>query len=233
MRERLLNIPYDVCKYICNEYADSGIPNVSKTHWLDDRPNIILIRCNPIYVTNDMQPYDDWMVVANQDKIEVFEMTVDPKTRRKGIANLMPQVYYGNIRPHNWVDWRLAVCQDFCKLWVRRFDTKQSTLYQKYCDENNLWYYDDFGLHHINIHGAWWKWSMKYMPEWINTSLGCAIHKNEKVYRNVFVPILKSVSKDKINYIPVFVIQLDYLDMKANAIDGQDFMKPNSKKAVV
>ena len=137
----------------------------------------------------------------------------------------MPQVYLGNIRPHQWAFNRDAVCQDYCAVWVRRFFKSKYDAKPKmtYCKENNLWYYNDFGLHHINIHNA---------NGFFNSSLGCVILDSEDEFIKIFRPTLKLVPKEYRNQIPVFVIQLDYLDMKAQAIGGIDILNPNSKKAI-
>ena len=209
MRDRLRAIPYGVYKMMFNVYA-SELPeklNKSKTKWNDDGLNVIVIRCNDIYITNDMKRNNDWMILFFEGKKYIFQCTADPKYRKNKIANICEQVYYGNIRNHRGIYNRLAICQDNCKVFVRRYI-------------NNKWF-EEQGHFGINIHNS---------NGLFNSSLGCVILADESRYINSFRPLLREVKK-KTNHIPVAVINIKWLNKQAKAIGGIDIENPNSNKA--
>ena len=193
-----------------NVYA-SELPekyNLSKVKWNDNGLSVIVIRCNDIYETNDIKRNNDWLILFFRGLKYIFQCTADPKYRKNKIANLCEQAYYGNIRNHRGIYNRDAICQDVDKVFVRRYTGSK--------------WYDESGYFGINIHNS---------NGLFNSSLGCVILADEKRYINTFRPLLRE-AKQISNKIPVVVINIKWLEEKANAIDGQDFMKPNSKKAV-
>ena len=186
----LLDIPYHSYERLFDIHKDSFIntkyyANIEKR---TDNKNIMayIIRCNDYYITNDMKRNNDYLVVIWYDANSVikycFGVTADPKTRKKGIANIIEQVYFGNIRNHWWTLGRDAICQDNCDVWVRRYTLLTD-------------YYEEKGRFHINIHnnaGAF------------NSSLGCTIFADDSEYFNHFRPLLRNCTNK--NYVPVSVI---------------------------
>jgi len=206
MRNRLKKIPIEVYKTLFNSYADSGIPNASNTHW-GDVLNVIVIRCNDIYITNDLKRNNDWLILIYNNLRYIYECTADPKYRKNKIANICEQVYFGNIRNHRGIYNRLAICQDNSDVYVRRYT-------------GNKWY-EEHGKFGINIHNP---------AGFFNSSLGCVILANESRYINSFRPLLREVKK-KTNHIPVAVFNLKEFEKQAEAIEGVDIESPNSHKA--
>ena len=148
--------------------------------------NVFVIRCNDMYITNDIQRNNDWLVVIEnrpEDSFRryIFKCTADPKYRRNKIANLVEQIYYGNVRNHRWIPGRDAICQDNNEIYVRRY-------------ENGEWF-EEKGHFGINIHNS---------AGFFNTSLGCVVLASEDSYLNEFRPLLRRVQK--IN-IPVAVLR--------------------------
>ena len=210
MRNRLRKIPYGVYKMMFNVYA-AELPekfNQSKTKWTDTGLNVIVIRCNDIYITNDMERNNDWLILFFEGKKYIFQCTADPKYRKNKIANLCEQAYYGNIRNHRGIYNRDAICQDVYKVFVRRYTGSK--------------WYDESGYFGINIHNS---------NGLFNSSLGCVILADEKRYVSTFRPLLREAKKVS-NKIPVVVVNLNWLNMKADAYNGKDIESPNSKKAV-
>lgn len=210
-REQLIKIPIDSYKEIFNAYAE-GLPdkyNLSKTYW-EDVLNVIVIRCNDIYVTNNELRNNDWLVCIYNNLRYVYKCTADPKYKRDRIANLREQVYYGNIRPHRWIGWRTCIAQDNCKVWVRRY-------------ANGKWY-EELGHFGINIHNS---------AGYFNSSLGCVILADESRYINSFRPLLRTVKKQT-NRIPVAVINIKWFEQQAEAILGINIKSDTSpKKAII
>jgi hypothetical protein len=157
-----------------------------------DLINVFIIRCNPIYVTNDINRNNDWMfIIQNPGRLNpshkkyIFQVTVDPKIKKNGIANSLPQQYLGNIRNHRWIPGRPAICQDNHKVWVRRY--------------NKMGFYEEAGYFGINIHNN---------AGLFNSSLGCTILASENSYSQTFKPLLNSLKKlGIINKIPVTIMQ--------------------------
>lgn len=157
-----------------------------------DLINVFIIRCNPIYVTNDIKRNNDWMfIIQNPGKLNsshkkyTFQVTIDPKIRKYGIANSLPQQYLGNIRNHRWIPGRPAICQDNHKVWVRRY--------------NKTGFYEEAGYFGINIHNN---------AGLFNSSLGCTILANENSYTQTFKPLLNSLKKlNFTNEVPVTIMQ--------------------------
>lgn len=211
-REELRKIPYGIYKMLFNVFA-SEVPekyNLSKTQWNDNGLNVIVIRCNDIYVTNDMERNNDWMILFFRGLKYIFEVTADPKYRKNKIANICEQVYYGNIRNHRGIYNRDAICQDNCKVWVRRY-------------KNDKWY-EELGHFGINIHNS---------AGFFNSSLGCVILADEKRYTQVFRPLLRE-AKTISNKIPVAVMNINWIRQKADAIDGKDFKtNPEARKGII
>ena len=211
MRDRLRKIPFGVYKMLFNIYA-AELPeklNKSKTKWNDNGLNVIVIRCNDIYVTNEMKRNNDWMILFHKGLKYIFQCTADPKQRKNRIANLCEQVYFGNIRPHKWIRWRTCIAQDKCKLWVHRFTNRTD-------------FYNDFGHFGINIHNP---------AKYFNSSLGCVILAYEKRYTDVFKPLLLSVENK--NNIPVAVMNISWLERKAEAYNGiNNKVNPEPEKAL-
>jgi len=212
MRDRLRKIPYGVYKMMFNVYA-AELPekfNQSKTKWNDNGLNVIVIRCNDIYVTNDMERNNDWLILFFEGKEYIFQCTADPKYRRNKIANICEQVYFGNIRSHNFVFGRDAICQDNCKVFVRRYINKE--------------WYEESGYFHINIHNA---------NGFFNSSLGCVILADEKRFISTFRPLLREAKKVS-NKIPVAVLNIEWLEMKAEAYNGHDkTINPEAKEGII
>lgn len=149
--------------------------------------NVIAVRCNHLYITNDIERNNDvLMIVENKadDNFRryIYDVTADPKSRKPGIANLLPQIYLGNIRNHRQILGRPAICQDFDSVWVRRYNS------------NGIWK-DENGLFGINIHDR---------GGFFNSSLGCIILGSEEEYRNEYKPLLLRSEKKNI---PVAVMQ--------------------------
>ena len=188
----LENVTYDKYKQFFNKYVEE----LRETKYLRDPSicwsdkintiNVIVIRCNDIYITNDIQRNNDWLVVienrTNDTFIKyVFQVTADPKYRKDKIANLCEQIYFGNSRNHKSIPKRIAICQDTCQIYVKRY-------------KGPTWW-EDLGRFGINIHNS---------NGLFNSSLGCVILAKEDDYINEFRPLLNRVEKSKI---PVAVIR--------------------------
>lgn len=191
-KQILFDLSYQQLKDLFNDYLVYLSKFKTKYHnpnvkWRDDDGtiNVIVIRCNDLYVTNDMVRNNDYLCVIHNtgDSYEqfVFNVTADPKTRKNRIANLCSQSYIGNIRNHRWIPNRLAICQDNDAIWVRRY-------------ENNKWF-EENGYFGINIHNS---------AGFFNSSLGCVILSSEDSYINSFRPLLKKVQGKSV---PVIVME--------------------------
>lgn len=162
----------------------------SKIKWSteDGTINVIVIRCNDIYITNDEKRNNDYLVIIENtpegSMNYIFNCTADPKYKRDGIANLCEQIYYGNIRNHRWTFGRLAICQDFCEVYVIRFIKGKPS--------------EECGLFKINIHDN----GSSY-----NSSLGCVIIATQQENKKYYQPLLSRVRKIQERNIPVAVIR--------------------------
>lgn len=153
----------------------------------DNSINIFIIRMNNIGIMNDQKRNNDFLIMIHNatDGIYkyVFEVTADPKTKKTGIASIIPQVYIGNIRNHKWIFGRTAVCQDNHPVWVWRWGLNK----------------EEKGFFGINIHDN---------GGFFNSSLGCTIFADNKAYKENFKKILDEVKNTEFkNNIPVAVFQ--------------------------
>lgn len=185
-KEELLNIVYTEYESLFEKYRKEQNSPIS-LQTANGSINAFVIRCNNMYITNDMERNNDFLVVLryNPDNVDkyAFKVTADPCTRRYNIANLCEQIYAGNIRNHRWIAGRIAICQDLYPVKVRRY-------------QNSSRYYEETGFFGINIHdnGGFW-----------NSSLGCVILESEDEYKESYKPLLKSAANK--NYVPVAVIR--------------------------
>ena len=188
----LENLRYDDYKNIFEKYLaaldDTQWLLSKKAKWQTDEGsiNVIAIRCNEIYITNDIKRNNDWLIVIENRPDDnfrryIFSCTTDPKYRTTEIANVCEQIYLGNIRNHRLQSNREAICQDNCDVWVRRYI-------------NGQWM-EEKGKFGINIHN----------PQGArNSSLGCIILSSDDDYINEFRPLLRRVKRSNI---PVAVIR--------------------------
>ncbi len=195
-KEDLLNIEYDKYETLYNIYARKlGSPVSLQVNY--GKINAFVIRCNEMYTTNDMQRNNDFLVILqyNSDSVDkyVFKVTADPHTRKYNIANLCEQIYAGNIRNHRQIAGRLAICQDFSPVRVRRYQSSTK-------------YFEETGFFGINIHDN---------GGLFNSSLGCVILESEDEYKEYFKPLLQSAMNK--TYVPVTVIRdIEFLKMTGN-----------------
>lgn len=152
----------------------------------------IKIRCNSRISFNDKIRNNDLLVLPeyvseNNFNVWTFNCTLDPSTNKYNIAHLAEQIYQGNIRPHNWVQWRTAICSDTLGTWVKRTDTNEDILKT------------EKGKFGINQHNLW---------KFFNPSLGCPVLESEEDYLNVFKPLLNRCTNPK--EIICVVINQDY-----------------------
>lgn len=122
---------------------------------------------------NDELPNNDLKVLAMRVKDEdgdwavndqFFNVTADPKTRRKGIAHFLPQVYRGNIGNHRAIIGRICIRSDRGCWYFRTGDGKPQ-----------------FGMIGLNWHNS---------AGFINTSLGCVINEDENRWKTIEKPML-------------------------------------------
>jgi len=210
-KQRLLKISYKTFREIFDNFSDylKGTKYHNADVCWDNRIgmiNVIVIRCNEVYITNDLKRNNDFLIIC-ENKIDtvttyVFNCTADPKYRRSKIANFMPQVYFANIRNHRQIPGRICLAQDLCKVWVKRFQGVKN--------------WEDHGNFGINIHNS---------AGFFNSSLGCVILASEDDFIKEFRPLLKRCKyKSKI---PAAVMQLEHFEVCAEAINGKD------KKSVI
>ena len=196
-KETLLNITYTQYEKIFDKYSkSSGLINPHKVAMRKglNEVDAFVIRCNEMYVTNDIIRNNDYLVLLQylMDSISkyVFKVTADPSIRRYNIANLCEQIYYGNIRNHRWIAGRICIAQDKCPVRVRRYSDSRH-------------YIEEVGYFGINIHDNGGLW---------NSSLGCVILESKDSYNNFLKPLLKSAANK--NYVPVTVIRdKDFLNL--------------------
>ena len=177
------DLKYSEYKNIFKKY----LSDLKGTKWLRDKDikwidnegtiNVIVIRCNDYYITNDMKRNNDWMIVIENRPDDnfrryVFNCTADPKSKKRHRANLCEQIYFGNIRNHRNIAGRDAICQDFCEVYVRRY-------------EGGSWF-EEKGHFGINIHNP----GNNY-----NSSLGCVIISTDDDYFSEFRPLLRRVER--------------------------------------
>ena len=199
---KLLSIPYDIYEQIFYHFKQS----LKDTKYFKDinlrtgdgNIDCFTIRCNDYYVTNDMKRNNDYLVILEYlpEKVSkyCFHVTADPKTRKWGIANLIEQIYYGNIRNHHWTLGRDCIAQDNCKVWVRRYS-------------NTTQYVEQEGNFTINIHNN---------GGFFNSSLGCTILADDKDFISDYRPLLRRCTNR--SYIPVCVIRDTLFEQYLNAL---------------
>jgi len=208
-RKIMFDIPAKEYRELFDWYTDTylykGKYSDPRVVWLDrlGSINVIVVRNNELYVTNDMKRNNDFLVVI-ENKLEtytkyVFECTADPKMRKDNIANLLSQSYVGNIRNHKWIFGRICIAQDNSNIWVGRF-TRGIKDYKEYRGK--------FG---INIHDN---------GGFFNSSLGCVVLAKQTDFYEEFSPLLKRVKAiaEFRDFIPVIVIGYklfeNHLDIK-------------------
>ena len=162
--------------------------------WNGNGMSVVQIQCNEVGIANDVLRNNDWMVTVVDNKVrEVYKITTDPKTKRSGMAFIVPQVTRRHVGYHHWNLNRIALRQDQGSdfdytTWVRRFYYK-----------NGKWTWTEqkgfFTIHTHDTGGFW------------NSSLGCAVIANDKTYQVYFKPALKDLKKRKLDRnIPLYVI---------------------------
>lgn len=185
--EKLKELGYSDLKKLFedyNNYIKETSPNIWKNIKFREEPNtlnIFTFRMNDVGVANDtLRDNDFLLMVENKDEDDVsisyLNCTVDPKTKRAGMAFLLPQQYVGNIGYHHGDPSRICIREDNDKVWVRRFNSSSKDA--KYKDE-----YGNFTIHIHDTHNFG------------NTSLGCTVIANQKSYEDIFKPALTRVAK--------------------------------------
>lgn len=172
---------------------------------------IFQIRCNELFDTNDIKPYNDWMVTIEnlngKPQIEVYAVTVDPKTRQNDIFNVLEQINWRTIGYHR-VD--LFGKKRICLRQDREKDKTWGNRYRLIKGKWQLWK-EVFGNLGINTHDPNSKKKLtRKIWEWIinNTSLGCTILKNQQTYEDYFKPALYRVlASGQGNDIPLAIIR--------------------------
>ena len=162
--------------------------------WNNNGMSVIQIQCNEVGIANDVLRNNDWMITVVDGKIvEIYKITTDPKTKRSGMAFIVPQITRRHVGYHRWNLNRIALRQDQGSdfdytTWVRRFYYK-----------NGKWTWtEQKGFYTIHTHdtGGFW-----------NSSLGCAVIANDSTYRNYFKPALKDLKARKLDRnIPLYII---------------------------
>jgi|SRR5574343_72548 hypothetical protein len=195
-KQILFDLTYQELKDLCLDFQEYLRKNKPKYYnenckWIGggSGANVIIIRCNKPYTGNDTLRNNDYLIIVknNGDSYEqfVYNCTADPKTMRLGIATLLEQCYVGNIRNHHYTPNRPAICQDFCRVWVGRYDGKNG--------------YEQFGYFTMHIHNP---------AGFFNSSLGCTILSTDDSYISTFRPLLKKlIAEGYTRNIPVFVMQ--------------------------
>lgn len=189
-------------------------------HWNDSPKglNVLQIRFNDLFVTNNILRNNDWMVtVEGNTKVEAYRVTVDPKIRRNRIFNVRSQITLRHIGYHHWNRNRICLRQDYS----REYDYR--TWGRRYIKRNGIWtWYDVLGNCTIHTHdnGGFW-----------NSSLGCTIIANMSTYKKYFKPALIRVKEGgQGHYIPMAIIPYE----KANGVIGFDeiFKKVTGKELI-
>lgn len=188
-------IPYtDIPADKYRELFDKYIASLPKEYqhgvkWNEDGINVIIKRNNPVETFNDeIRNNDDLIIIENKPATYtkyLFNVTADPKTRRFGIATLLPQAYYGNVRNHRGILGRPAICQDNCPVWIKRYGGKVE--------------HGHFGIH-IHDNGGFF-----------NSSLGCTVLSSAESFINEFKPLLKRIKGKTISVICIQAEKFDEL----------------------
>ena len=179
------------------------------------QPFVFILRYNKYYQTNTEIRNNDYVVIIT-DKVNVFECTADPKKRRNDIANIANnQAYFGNIRNHNFQPGNICIAQDYCDLivrryysYMRRYGRGQDLITTGYDKDLKLWYIEERGRFHINLHRS----------SYYNSSLGCAIIAGHD--EDEFKTLLKEIKKTQKINIPVVV--LSFIDMVTQYAAGNE-----------
>lgn len=133
--------------------------------WDHDGLNVIGIRCNPItgFYVKDKEDFNDWLVLVQGQRVEVFACTTDPahvNVNPAGVAHLCEGVWASYIRGTHKAPWRTALVQSKAPVRIVRTDQRGNILRQ------------ETGYFGINIHNA---------AGWNKPSAGCTVLKPEKV----------------------------------------------------
>jgi len=144
--------------------------------------NVICIRNNDENSFNDVIRNNDILIVienrpSDSFRLYEYEVTADPSRKKPGIAHLCEGAYNSYVvRPHRWIAGRTALCQDTGEVRVFRTNSQGKIMPARSAGGHYEWGY--FG---INVHdtGGFW-----------NSSLGCIILEDLKLYRDEFKPLL-------------------------------------------
>lgn len=212
-KELLLSNP-DTAKYVVDKTIE----------WQEFGYNVIQIRCNDLFVTNDIQAYNDWMVTIDYSEkvegvVEVYAVTVDPKVRRDEIFNVLEQITRRHVGYHKWSLSRIALRQDSGKLdyrtWGARFTRKAGQWIKR----------EVLGFFTIHTHDN---------GGFGNSSLGCTILKSLDTYKRYFKPALTRLKKLGLDKnIPMAIMRdktfEDLLGSRAIAVNGVNSNKGIAK----
>lgn len=145
---------------------------------------VFQFRCNENISFNDVEVYNDLLVlmevVDNSHGIKdyFFDVTVDPKSTKPGIAHTCAQIYRGNVGPHRGDPNRPCIRSDNgFGTWINRTDGNGNVI-----DINSSVEFTSapghFGINIHNANGA------------LNSSLGCTIFQSEGAYQKIFRPAI-------------------------------------------
>jgi hypothetical protein len=157
--------------------------------WFDTRNtlNVIGIRNNTEADFN-MGKYDDILIcIYNDDNNEFgsgyFECTVDPYGMKEGVAHLRQGMWNSyKVREHRGVKGRWALCQDKNVVELLRTDGGGNII------KSNGAANPFRGFFGINIHNR---------DKYNDPSLGCTVLKNNSSYKDIFVPYIYDVKRNK------------------------------------